>query len=249
MWLHRLAEAGRELGRGFLELLYPGACLLCGVPLPEGLSDFCDGCRTALFFDPNPSCPCCGATVGPFAVVNGRCALCRLDTLPFARTLRLGPYEGKRRDAILRLKRAAGEGLAELLGRRWAEQAEERFRALEVDALVPVPLHWRRWLWRGYNQSAAICRGLSAHLHLPTHASWLRRIRNTPLQTGQSRTGRLANVRGAFAAGRAAPLLNRHILLVDDVMTTGATAIEAAQTLRNAGAARVAIAVLARVEA
>jgi predicted amidophosphoribosyltransferase len=109
-----------------------------------------------------------------------------------------------------------------------------------------VPLHWRRLWQRGYNQSLAIARGLAGRLRLPCRPSWLRRIRNTPSQTSQTATNRRDNMRGAFAVPRGTRLGGNTILLVDDVMTTGATVREAAAPLKRAGAARVVVAVLAR---
>lgn len=229
-----------------LHLFYPGCCFLCGQGMETGGAPFCPVCRLGLFTDPFDACPACAATVGPFAVVNGRCVHCRGDDLPFDRALRLGPYQGLLRDAVLLLKRHTGEGLAELLGQQWSEQARARFQALQVDAVVPMPLYWlRRWR-RGYNQSAALAWGIGRGLGLPVRAAWLRRIRHTPFQTRQTSAGRRDNVRGAFRVPEGAPVPGRSLLLVDDVLTTGATAAEAARALRAAGAARVAVAVLAR---
>ena len=244
-WLSRLSEAGIGLLTGLRHLVYPGCCLLCGRPLPEGPAHFCPACQHDLFTDSLPSCPRCAGSVGPFAVIDGRCRACREEPFAFDRVVRLGPYEELLREVILRLKHQTGEGTAELLGECWAEQAHA---ALHADAIVPVPLHWlRRWR-RGYNQSAALARGIATRLGLPCHPSWLRRIRNTPQQTHQTPAGRKANVRGAFRTRPGAPVRGRTILLVDDVMTTGVTASEAARALRAGGASRVVVAVLARAQ-
>jgi ComF family protein len=245
-WLDRLAAAGHDLGQGLLQLLYPGRCLLCARDLPPDRPHFCDPCRSALLTDPAESCPRCAGRVGPYAVVEGRCVACRGEPFGFDEALRLGRYEGVLREAVLRLKRHTGEGLAELLGELWAERDASRFEALRADALVPIPLHWRRCWQRGYNQSQAVAWGLSHRLGLPCQPAWLRRVRNTPRQPSQTPAGRKENVRGAFAARRGVRLDGRRVLLVDDVMTTGATASEAARALRTAGAARVTVAVLAR---
>ena len=247
-WLDHLAAVGRELGQGLLQLLYPGRCLLCGQDLPPDRPHFCDPCRSALLTDPFLSCPRCAGKVGPYAITDGGCVACRGESFGFEEVLRLGPYEGVLREAILRLKRHTGEGLAELLGELWAERDAPRFQALRAEVIVPVPLHWRRRWQRGYNQSQAVAWGLSHRLGLPCQPAWLRRVRHTPSQTRQTPTGRKENVRGAFATGRGARLGGRRVLLVDDVMTTGATASEAARALRTAGAARVAVAVLARAQ-
>jgi ComF family protein len=180
--------------------------------------------------------------------VGGHCPRCRDEHFAFAAALRMGEYDGLLRQVVLRLKDRRGEELAELLAERWSGRAMAAFRALRTDFVVPVPLHFWRRMWRGYNQSAALAGALSRALGIPAGWNWLRRVRHTPRQTAQSASGRKENVRGAFAVRRGVPVAGRSILLVDDVMTTGATAAEAARTLRAAGAARVAVAVLARAE-
>jgi ComF family protein len=242
-WLHQSAEAGRQLGRGLLHLIYPACCHFCDRSLAND-GPFCDPCRDAFFSDPSVACPRCAATVGPFAVIDGRCTHCRDEAFSFDAAVRLGPYDGLLREAVLRMKHHAGEGMAELFGESWAAQCGSAFRAFGVDAIVAVPLHWRRRWRRGYNQSEAVAHGLAKRLRLPCRPSWLRRVRATPMQTAQTLAGRRENVRGAFAAPLS--LQGKAILLVDDVMTTGATASEASRALRSAGAAPVVVAVLAR---
>jgi ComF family protein len=248
-WIDRLTALRRDAVAGLVQLLYPGCCHLCGVLLAPGVDSFCPSCRTGLFTDPLPSCPHCAATVGPFAATSGGCVRCRGEGFAFDAAVRLGPYEGLLHDAVLRLKQHTGEGLAELLGGLWAGRDAQKLRALGADAVVPVPLHWWRRLRRGYNQSESLARGIARHLQIPCFPAWLRRLRNTPRQTAQSPTGRRENMRDAFRARTRARLKGRTVLLVDDVMTTGATAHEAARALRAAGAARVVVAALARAGA
>lgn len=247
-WLQWLTDTGRHFLAGARDLVYPACCLLCEQPAPPDSPHFCASCRQVLFTDPHSCCPRCAGTIGPFALIDGRCRACRDEPFAFTQAMRLGPYDGLLREAILRLKYRTAEGLAELLGECWAEDAARRFQDLQVDVIVPVPLHWMRRWQRGYNQSEALARGLSMRLHLPCQPSWLRRVRNTPPQTSQTPVGRKANVRGAFRARPGAPLPGRTVLLVDDVMTTGATAGEAARALRAGGASRVIVAVLARAQ-
>jgi ComF family protein len=146
----------------------------------------------------------------------------------------------------LHTKTGAGEPLAEMLGRVLAEVQGVRLLAAGVEVVVPVPLHWgRRWA-RGYNQAEAIGRELAAGIGLPHDAGVLRRVKPTPQQAQPSAAARWENMRGAFRVNPGARVAGRGVLLVDDVMTTGSTAAEAARVLREAGASRVVVAVLAR---
>jgi ComF family protein len=148
----------------------------------------------------------------------------------------------------LRIKHAPGEALAEHLGQFWAKEAGDRLAEFQANLVVPVPLHWRRRLARGYNQCDILAEHLARRLGLPLRPRWLRRTRYTPFQTSRPTAERRANVAGVFQVRRGAALRGQTVLLIDDVMTTGSTASEAARALRTAGAARVVVAVLARAE-
>ena len=173
--------------------------------------------------------------------------MCRKERFAFDRAARLGSYEGLLRSVVLALKHHGNEGLAERIGELWGAVAAEGLRSLRAEMIVPVPLYWWRRLRRGYNQSEALARGLSRQLKLPVVTACLRRVRPTPLQSSlPTPADRKANVRGAFAPRNAALLKGRTVLLLDDVMTTGATLSEAARALREGGASCVVVAVLAR---
>jgi len=244
MWLRRLAGLARGVG----QLVFPNSCLICDAPegdRPDFRHGLCSECLRALAVDPYPACPRCAATVGPHTDTTDGCAACRGTSLGFEAALRLGPYDGRLRDAVLQMKSPAGEGLAEMMGRVASEVAREPLRSAGVEVVVPVPLHWRRRWGRGYNQAAAVARELAAGLGVPFEIA-LCRVRNTPPQVGATAAARRENVRGAFRANRNSNVAGRSVLLVDDVMTTGSTASEAARTLRAAGASRVVVLVLAR---
>jgi ComF family protein len=248
MW-QLVAGAGRALAQGVAELLYPPACLLCGRPpanLTGPAAHFCPACRDALTTDPHDSCPRCALTVGPFSNVADGCPHCRKESLGFAAARRLGPYDGLLREVVLRMKHHTGEALAELMGELWAAQGGASLRALGAELVVPVALHWWRRFRRGYNQAGALAFSLARGLGLPLVTTCLRRVRHTPLQSHKPPSARKDNVRQAFAARPHPVLKGRTVLLVDDVMTTGSTAGEAARALRAAGASRVVVAVLAR---
>jgi ComF family protein len=143
------------------------------------------------------------------------------------------------------MKNPAGQGLADLAGRLWAGHSREALLSLGADFVVPVPLHWwRRWQ-RGYNQSEALAWAVAWGLGLPCRSRWLYRRRHTPGQTQQTAPKRRDYVRGAFGARSHPEIRGKTILLVDDVLTTGSTASEAARALVAAGAGRVVVAVLA----
>ena len=173
------------------------------------------------------------------------CPRCRGDRFHFDSATRLGLYDGALRDAVLAMKRATGQQLAECVGRLWARHHADRFRALGVGVVIPVPLHWWRRFRRGYNQSQALSDPIAQLLGAEHRPGWLRRTRPTPSQVQLSETDRRTNVRGAFAVSRSARLAGKAVLLVDDVLTTGSTASEAARALRQDGATAVHVAVLA----
>jgi ComF family protein len=247
-WAARLGGAARALGLGVLDLLYPRVCWACAASMPTTAAAFCDPCRAALTHTPFSSCPRCAANVGPHTNTDNGCPHCRGEHFAFAAAVRLGPYDNLLKESILRMKNQAGEGLAEVLGELFAAHAEGDLRRLAADLVVPVPLHWRRRWARGYNQSEAVAYALAERLRLPCLPRGMCRWRHTPMQHHQSSpTARRLNVKGAFRARPGAGFQGRTVLLVDDVMTTGSTMHEAAHTLKAAGAARVVVAVLARV--
>lgn len=220
---------------GLWELIYPASCLLCSAP---GLH-FCAACRAALASSALAACPRCAADLGPYA----QCSACPRERFAFDAALRLASYEGLARSTVLRLKWGWSETLAELLGQLWAQT---QTCPEPVDAIVPVPLHWSRRLRRGYNQAESLARGLARVWNIPVQSRWLWRVRATADQKSFGRAGRRVNLNGAFAVRRGLDLQGRRLLLVDDVMTSGATCHEAARALKVAGASRVIAAVLAR---
>jgi ComF family protein len=234
----------RDIARGFVQLLYPGACLACGSATNEHERDLCTACRTGLLHDSHPTCPRCASSIGPNLAPADDCPKCRSQSLGFDRAFRLGTYESGRREIILKLKHSQNEGLAEVVGQLWAEHAGEVVRGCGITAVVPVPLHWRRRWSRGYNQSEVLAEAWAQSLRVPLERRWLRRVRSTVLQTSLTPTARHENVRGAFRTRSDPRIRGSVVLLIDDVLTTGATASEAAKVLKRAGADRVVVAVL-----
>lgn len=233
-----------DLARGLRDLVFPPVCARCRA-LVEGESAFCSACAQALVHDPHSTCPRCAATVGDFTDTTNGCPDCCEQVLHFDKAFRLGAYDGVLRDVILQMKHRSFEMLAERVGQLWAAHLGARFKQANAEVVIPVPLHWWRRLRRGYNQSESLAAAIATDLGVVCRPTWLRRIRPTKSQTGLSGPERRANLRGAFSAGKRAQLKGKRVLLIDDVLTTGATASEAARALKSAGAAYVEVAILA----
>lgn len=173
------------------------------------------------------------------------CGRCRARPPAFARLLAGWSYEPPFDAVVRRLKFGRLDYLGGHLGRALAAELAGELVLGGGELVVPLPLHWRRRLARGFDQARAIAGPLAAALGLPLVPA-LRRRRATPPQSGLGRAERLANPQGAFAVRRPASVRGRDLLLVDDVATTGATLDAAARALRQAGAARVVAVVAAR---
>lgn len=222
---------------GCLDALLPPCCLLCrGRGSATGL---CADCRSGLPASEH-DCPLCALPVpGP-----GTCGACLQTPPPWDRAAAALVYEFPV-DVLVGLLKyhrqlAAGPALADAMAAKPPRQD------LDGAVLVPVPLHWTRQAVRGFNQSIELA-GLVARSHgLRLSLNGLRRIRRTPAQAGLDAATRRRNLRRAFA-WRGAPLHGMHVVLVDDVMTTGSTAAACTSVLREAGAGPVDLWVAARV--
>jgi ComF family protein len=167
--------------------------------------------------------------------------------LHFSLVVSLGVYQAELRLAVLRAKHAGQSALAIAAAELMWERRAERLRELGCDVVCAVPLHWRRRWAHGGNPPELLAECWSRRLGLG-HERFLRRLRNTAPQTEVPVAQRFRNVRGAFALARGYAIEGARVLLVDDVVTTGATCSEAARALKAAGAAEVAVACLARAE-
>jgi len=217
-----------------------GTCLVCRAWCVGGV---CDPCL-ARFAAPVPRCDGCALEVPAGA---SRCGACLLEPLLQRRSVAALAYAYPWDDLVLRFKYRESPALAVPLARRCVA-ALQAVDTASIDLVLPVPLAPPKLRERGYNQAWELARRIGPALGLPSHAGLLQRVLDGPSQQGGSRDERLQQVRHAFALapGAQARLQGRHVALVDDVMTTGATAHAAAATLLRAGAAAVDVWVLAR---
>jgi ComF family protein len=228
--------------RSLVDLVLPPRCPGCRV-IVDGDGRFCTDCWRELTFITAPQCACCGT---PFEHDRGAAALCGacIGAPPRFTTARAAVvYGGPARKIVLAMKHGDRAHLATMMAVAMARVAVLPPGAL----LVPVPLHrWRLWR-RGFNQAAVMAQAL-ARLHgLEIDMMALQRVRATPSSQGLGRTARAANVRGAFRVVDRAAIRGRDIGLIDDVLTTGATADACARHLRRAGARSVHVLTYARV--
>jgi predicted amidophosphoribosyltransferase len=164
----------------------------------------------------------------------------------FDETIAAGLYAGRLRELLLRMKEAEGDPLSLAVGQLLWKQREQPLRAVGAHLVSPIPLHWRRRLAHRTNSAALLAEVLASQLRVPLVTRLLRRRRNTVRQFDLTPPQRWENVRQAFAVRGGYRLSEAHVLLVDDILTTGATCSEAARALRNAGANRVTVVVVAR---
>ena len=238
--------------RVLCDFILPSFCVVCDAST-VGETDpwVCAGCWISIKFVRSPVCVQCGmpfpAPVNAIGTTNHRCGNCLMRPPGYERARAVGLYEGSLREVIHTMKYRPVFGLvrplADLLEGQFAVHWGDRM----PDALVPVPLHWRRLWRREFDQAQALASELGRQVGVPVWSETLVRHVSTRSQIGLSAVERHRNIRGAFHVGTQPPCEGKSLLLIDDVYTTGATALECARVLRQAGAARVDVYTVARV--
>jgi len=228
-------------------MLFPRTCSGCGDSLvDEGLS-VCWDCRARISLIVPPFCRTCGEPVHGHIDHEYQCHVCCRHPPEYRHARAAIHYNETGRALVTGFKYHHAFWNQPLLVDLLEAVARSHYTIHEYDLLAAVPLHAMKQRERGYNQSRLLARSLGKKLDLPVAAAgWLVRVRPTPSQTRLTARQRLTNVRGAFRAGRFADWKEKRILLLDDVMTTGATVSECAKVLKDAGARVVDVITLAR---
>ncbi|WP_258360802.1 ComF family protein [Moorella sulfitireducens] len=221
----------------------PRSCAWCGRPSPGG--DFCTACRDQLQAWRQRYHPChyCGRLL--LLAKEVICRHCREELPPFRKARAVGPYHGIMKEMIWAFKYQGRRSLAAPLGRLLAGVVVRELGPVRPDLVLPVPLTGARLRARAFNQAGLLALSLGRELDLPVDGDVMARIRETAPQVNLTRRSRWRNLAGAFRVTAPAKITGRNLLLVDDVLTTGATAAACTIALMAAGAASVAVVTLA----
>lgn len=217
-------------------------CTLCGLGTPGRLT-LCQGCRVDL---PWIECSCvtCGLPL-PAAAEQFQCGECLVGASVFSCAVTPFFYQKPIDTMITAFKHRHGLAQGRLLAQLLSDEIRDHYIDIELpEVIIPVALHWWRFMWRGYNQSAELGKQLSEQLGIPCQTDLLKRIRRTPSQQGLSREQRLRNLNGAFQLSRNISF--RRVALLDDVVTTGSTANAIGELLLQQGVREVHLWAVAR---
>ena len=259
----------------FVSLIFPASCVGCGAELEQfvdtrvrGINDrpiteeahrasslsfmrwqhnhWCRACWKTLSQSADLVCKKCGASLSQSSPYPDRCALCHGLDLRFDKALAIGNYQGLLQELVIRMKNQRAEAVAMQLGKLLGYQLIAD-GLVNFDRVVAVPTHWWRRLKRGFCAAQLIADSVSDLIGVRISNNIVRTVRPTKKQGTLSTQGRFANVRGAFEVNpREKKLRGLKIILIDDVLTSGATTSEVARILKRAGAAEVYVAVVAR---
>lgn len=231
-----------------VDLFYPPRCVLCDKKLTGVEKHICNECYNALPLINGSRCPKCSRPIRTRNGENQLCGVCRIQPNKNIKvTVAAGEYEGLMKRLIHLYKYDRQQFLSVLFARIIAEQTIKMNVAESIDLLVPIPLHWTRKRWRGFNQSKEICRGISHLINVPViPESAFCRVRKTTPQVQLNAASRTSNIRDAFSVRKAKYIKGKNIALVDDVYTTGATSDECSRMLLHAGAKSVSLLIIAR---
>ena len=249
---HKGYQKGRAAVHTALDLVIPPTCNYCRCDLNDESRwlGLCHNCCFLLTRSTELYCDRCGTKsatqIAEHTLRRIRtCDACKHFKFIFSEIFALGPYQNHLRDAVLQTKYPQGYSLALALGRMLACAQKKELDAFHADLIIATPMHWLRRFQRGAHGPDAIAQGMAKYLGLPRANRLIIRSQYTEKQVALSQTQRTKNLAGAFRLLKK-NVVNKRILLIDDVMTTGATCNEIARVFRSHGAKDVAVAVVAR---
>jgi ComF family protein len=234
----------KQFGATLLEFFLTRMCLFCGVPVGEEAAvAVCPECDAQITWVASPLCACCGMMFAERVGPDHLCGECQADLPPFARARAAVLYNGPVTQAITRFKFSRQMAFLPVM-QHWLKRLLCLELVAAADLLAPVPLHSKRIKHRGFNQALLLAQ---AFPQAPLAREAVVRTRHTQPQVGLKPKERRDNVKGAFSVTDPALVKGKHVLLVDDLYTTGATVKECAKVLLKAGACRVEVLTVARV--
>lgn len=239
--LHRLWTGATRPLHLVIDLVLPPECVWCLEPVTRN-QILCEKCE-AVFTRQESCCQRCSMPV-PAVVDRSSCIRCRDQGWKFERVIALGPYRGRLREAIIMMKKPMFEALTSAAGEILAQRLSQANVA--PDFIMPVPNHWSRRLAHRTSTAETLATSISRQLARPLTLGSVRRVKRTRKQGMLAWSNRPKNVHRAFEVRRPKLLAGKHILIVDDVFTSGATAAELTRCILKAGAKKVTIAVAAR---
>lgn len=246
----KVVKYGKQLVTDLLSLLFPPLCMHCRTYQSRNdthISTFCADCIAAIPGMTGGRCVTCGLYKGPHARSVNECENCQTLSFSFTRTMPLGNYDSPLQDWIHRMKFQKTPSIGYSLGYELGQKIRETSWTDDLGVLCPVPLNVIRETRRSFNQTMMIARGLQYELDIPIAEDVLVKTTKTKPQVELTRQERLTNLQNAFDVRDPSLIRDQHVLLVDDVMTTGGTANACSNALIEAGNAKtVSVAVLAR---
>ncbi len=221
--------------RDLLHIFFPALCIHCGTPLVGNERHLCTHCLSEIPWTHQASQP------------NNMAEVRLTGRIPITAAASLMAFKKKTvtQSIVHAIKYQGNIHLAKQFGHILGNELRTSGRFADIDYIVPVPLHWWRRLRRGYNQSQLICEAMSEVMGTPVSSRNLYRRKYTSSQTRKNRADRLDNMRGVFAVRRPQQFENKHILLIDDILTTGSTTEGCYQALSPIAGLRISVATLA----
>lgn len=238
-----------KLCSALLDLIYPRYCLICYTSLNNtNRKALCSECESKIeFINQNTACPKCGMDLGPYVEPETLCQECHNNPPRFTKAIAVARYEGIIRDIIHQFKYARQkvllDELANLLIDKWLKVSDS---LPHIDLIIPAPLYRKKLKERGFNQSELLAEKVHKATGIPLEINNLIKMQSTPDQASLNSSDRKKNLIDVFEVTNPQSIKDKNILLIDDVLTTGATASEIARTLKKNGAKDVYVFVLAR---